>query len=583
MLKSLFKLHVAQRRIILYIVVITIPFFGLSLYLIDTYVGNELRVSAFQKAHITSIKTLQTIKAFFDSSSRPAVQAAHSVVFHPELYQDVLPSLKEAVGKEESIFGSALALEPGGLVQTNFCSYYYQTTNGVGEKNLIPPSYDYLHSPWYLSVKNGRKPMWGEPYFDEGGGNVYMSTYSHPMFRYDGTFLGVVTVDVELRHLATQMKQLAKVQDGYVFLVSHDGFLLYHPDYQATLKENLEQYAKRIGSKSLTLAAESMRKKDSGVYKVTVHGKSFLLYTMPVPDTQWNIGVMQDYDALFAPLRGMKFRLLMIMICGLGVILLTVVTVTNQLRATVSHEERTRNELAVANAIQRSFLPEQDTFERKPFSLCGMMQPAKEIGGDFYGYREAEGKLLFYIGDVSGKGIPASLFMMASHVLIETTLDDSFDPARVLQRTSEKLYTLGKQRMFATMLVGVLDAEQKTLTFALAGHPPPLIKEGDMLYSPLAKFLPPVGVFEFVPYENRCVEFSETALVLGFTDGVTEAMTRTGDLFGMERLAEILVDLPVDTAPSVVRQKIEDAVQKFINGNDPSDDLTLVAIKMERE
>jgi sigma-B regulation protein RsbU (phosphoserine phosphatase) len=425
--------------------------------------------------------------------------------------------------------------------------------------------------------------MWGEPYFDKGGGNVYMSTYSHPIFTQSGTFLGVVTVDVELRHLAKQMKKLAKVQDGYVFLVSHDGFLLYHPDYQATLKETLGQYAKRIGSASLTSAAEAMRRDDSGVYKVTIHREKFLLYTMPVPETSWSIGVMQDYDALFAPLRGMKLRLLIIMVCGLGVILLTVVMVTNQLKATVSQEERTRNELAVAGAIQRSFLPEQDTFTKNEFSLCGVMQPAKEIGGDFYGYREADGKLLFYIGDVSGKGVPASLFMMASHVLIETTLDDSFDPARILQRTSEKLYILGKQRMFATMLVGVLDSEKKTLTFALAGHPPPLIKEGNNLYSPLAKFLPPVGVFESVPYENSSIEFSETAMVLGFTDGVTEAMTRTGELFGDERLTEVLAELSVDATPSTVRQKIEEAVAHFIKGNDPSDDLTLVAIKMGKE
>jgi sigma-B regulation protein RsbU (phosphoserine phosphatase) len=208
------------------------------------------------------------------------------------------------------------------------------------------------------------------------------------------------------------------------------------------------------------------------------------------------------------------------------------------------------------------------------------MQPAKQIGGDFYGYREAEGKLLFYLGDVSGKGVPASLFMMASHVLIETTLDESLDPAHILCRTSEKLCTLGRQRMFATMLVGVLDPEENTLTFALAGHPPPIIKEGDALYSPLAKFLPPVGVFDTVAYENQTIQLSKTTLILSFTDGVTEAMNRAGDLFGVERLTQVLKNLTPATDPPTIRQKIQDAVAHFVKGNTPSDDLTLVAIRL---
>ena len=563
----------------LYIVAITIPFFGISLYLIDEYVGGELRLSAFQKAHIISINTLQTIKSFFDTSSRPAVRAGHAIEFHPDLFRDVLPDLKKAIETNDSIFGSALALEPGGLVERDFCPYFYKTPNGVVQKNLLPPDYNYRTSDWYTSVKKGKKPIWGEPYFDEGGGEVYMSTYSHPMFASNGIFLGVVTVDVELRHLAEQMKKLVQVEDGYVFLVSHEGFLLYHPDYHATLKETLEQYAKRIGSDSLVKAAQSIQTTDSGVYKVTIAKKPFLLYTMPVPDSRWSIGVMLDHKALFAPLTGMKVRLLVIMLCSLGVVLLTVIMVTNQMKETVSREERTRNELELAATIQRSFLPKEEDFEHASLSLSGIMQPAKQIGGDFYGYREADGKLLFYIGDVSGKGVPASLFMMASHVLIETTLDESFDPAHILRRTSEKLCSLGRQRMFATMLVGVLDPAESTLTFALAGHPPPVIKDGNALYSPLAKFLPPVGVFEDLPYENTTLELSETSLVLAFTDGVTEAMNRAGELFGVERLSAVIANLPPETAPPTVRQKIQNAVAQFVKGNDPSDDLTLVILR----
>jgi sigma-B regulation protein RsbU (phosphoserine phosphatase) len=399
------------------------------------------------------------------------------------------------------------------------------------------------------------------------------------MFNSTGVFLGVVTVDVELRHLAERMKSLAKVDGGYVFLVSKAGFLLYHPDYQATLKETLTQYAQRIKSDSLAKAANAIKKQDSGIYKVTVNDELFLLYTMPVPESSWSIGVMLDHKTLFAPLAGMKLRLLIIAISGLVVILLTVIMVTNQLKATISHEERTRNELNLAASIQRSFLPDQDTFQHQNFAFSGVMQPAKQIGGDFYGYREQDGKLLFYIGDVAGKGVPASLFMMASHVLIETMIDEAFDPANVLRRTNEKLCSLGKQRMFATMMVGVVDPGNHTLTFSLAGHPPPIIKDGPNLFSPLADFLPPVGTFGGIQYKNQNIEFSDEALIVAYTDGVTEAMNRSEELFGSERLSRVIANDFSGLQSQAIRRQIEDAVAGFVNNNDPHDDLTLVVIK----
>jgi len=572
-----FRLDSIQKKIIFYIVVITIPFFFTSLYMIDKYVGGQLQESAMQRAHIVNLDILQSVEGFLRKTAHSATEAAYIIEADPERYRRVLPLLKKSVATEDALFGSALALEPGKLVRKPFCRYYYKSLGGVAEKDLVPPAYDYLRADWYTSVKFSGRPMWGEPYFDEGGGEVYMSTYSHPVYDLAGDFLGVVTADIELQALARYMDAITDIEDGYVFLVSRKGFLLYHPDARVRLKETLTSYAKAHHSPSLEAAAPQILEKRFGIYDVTVDGKAYMLYTMGIPDTTWTVGVMLQRDALFAPLTGMRVRMGVITLIGMLLMLAMVLIVSKQLKSSVAKEERVRNELELASRIQLSFLPKKEALEQGPFALAGTMTPAKEVGGDFWGYRIEGEKLLFYIGDVSGKGVPASLFMMASSVLIEAAADDRFDPAFIVTRTNRKLCTLGEQQMFATLLVGVVDAKEKSLTFCLAGHPPFIVKSGGRLHSPLPTFAPPVGVFDFAAYENRTMPLEEDAVVVAFTDGVSEAENRKLEMFGTERLARAILRAGTDD-PVALRDAILRKIEKFVDGNEPNDDLTMVVL-----
>jgi sigma-B regulation protein RsbU (phosphoserine phosphatase) len=271
-----------------------------------------------------------------------------------------------------------------------------------------------------------------------------------------------------------------------------------------------------------------------------------------------------------------------ITLIGMLLILAMVLIVSKQLKSSVAKEERVRNELELASRIQLCFLPKKEALEQGPFALAGTMTPAKEVGGDFWGYRIEGEKLLFYIGDVSGKGVPASLFMMASSVLIEAAADDRFDPAFIVTRTNRKLCTLGEQQMFATLLVGVVDAKEKSLTFCLAGHPPFIVKSGGRLHSPLPTFAPPVGVFDFAAYENRTMPLEEDAVVVAFTDGVSEAENRKLEMFGTERLARAILRAGTDD-PVALRDAILRKIEKFVDGNEPNDDLTMIIFRMKSE
>jgi len=444
----------------------------------------------------------------------------------------------------------------------------------------MPPEYDYVKWKWYAKVKKSKKPVWSEPYFDKGGGEVYMSTYSFPVFDLKKHFLGVVTADVELNTLSKKIQQLAKEKKEFIFLVSKNGFFLSHPDKSFNLKKNIFSYASHIGSPALKKAAVDMTHGISGIYSVSLPDGKYTLYTMYIARTSWSIGIFLKDSVLFKPLRTLKTYLLIIMLADIVLILIMVLIVSNQLKKNVAKEEKVKNEIILASRIQQQFLPEQSDITEKNFTLSGVMLPAKVVGGDFFGYKEIKDKIIFYVGDVSGKGVPASLFMMASQMLIEDAIDEKCDPAYVLGKVNRKLSRISTTGMFATMIVGVVDLKTRELTFSVAGHPPFIINANGAIYSPITIFAPPVAVFEDLTYQNTTIELGENTTIIAFSDGVSEAENTKREFFGTERIARTLQNTE-NRSSVAIKDKLLHDIQAYTSGQEQSDDLTIVVVKVK--
>ncbi len=577
--KSPFKIKNIQRKIVFYIVVITIPMFLGSLYLVQDFVTNELTRSEFRQAKLINISTLNKIESFLDSTSAFTIKAAYMITSDPENYRKVLPFLKENVRKNPQVFGSALALEPTGPLKKRYCKYFYRNHDSIREKWLMPPQYDYLHYAWYYKVKQTLKPSWSEPYFDKGGGEVYMSTYSYPVFDLKKHFLGVVTADVELNTLSREIQQLAKNKSGHIFLVSKTGFLLSHPNQRFNLKQTIFKYANYIGSKELKKAAHDMVNGKSGVYSIYLPDGKYTLYTMYIKQTDWSIGILLKNSTLFKPLKQLKTNLLFITAAGILLILIMVTIVSNQLKKNVAREERIKNEFMLASRIQQQFLPKKREVEGQKFELSGVMIPAREVGGDFYGYKTIGEKIIFYVGDVSGKGVPASLFMMASQMLIEDAIDEKCNPAFVLDKVNRKLSEIITTGMFATMIVGMIDLKTRELTFSVAGHPPFIINTNGAVFSPVTVFAPPIAVFKEQTYQNSQITLGKNTTIVAFSDGVSEAENARKELFGTERIARSLQNIQTLNATTIKDKLIKD-IRAFVDGQEQSDDLTIVVVKI---
>lgn len=251
-------------------------------------------------------------------------------------------------------------------------------------------------------------------------------------------------------------------------------------------------------------------------------------------------------------------------------------------------ETRMESELAAARAIQESALPAMfPPFPDIPrFDLYASMDAAREVGGDFYdfflldGSEPDSGKLAFLIADVSGKGVPAALFMMKAKALVRRELQSGLELSRAVENANAELADGNDSCMFVTMWVGILDYETGHIDYVNAGHNPPLLWQAKGGWQWLEnKSGTPLGLFEGNSYETLSQECRTGDKLLLYTDGVTEAMNANGELFGEERL-EAVADAATDEHPDVLVKIVRQAVASFAKDADQSDDITILALEV---
>ena len=264
------------------------------------------------------------------------------------------------------------------------------------------------------------------------------------------------------------------------------------------------------------------------------------------------------------------------------------VSYVERFEAATAERERTAAELDIAREIQLSAVPHDFSELRERFGLdvSGFMRPAREVGGDFYDVFEAgEGKVAFVVGDVSGKGVPASLFMMRAQGLIRTCILSHDDLGTALAAANDGLCERNDAMLFVTAFICVLDTATGVLRYANAGHNPPSLRRGGARAFLCVRPGLVLGAMAGVPYKQGELALSPGDELLVYTDGVTEAADASEALFGEGRLAAALASCDGGTSagPAVSRtQTSVDAVvariDAFADGAPQADDITLLGV-----
>jgi sigma-B regulation protein RsbU (phosphoserine phosphatase) len=556
--------------------------------------------------------------------------------------EELLPLLRTTLEHNPEIYGTSIAFEPYAYDKKtpSLAPYFHRKGREILFTDLARESYSYFQWDWYQIPKELLAPQWSEPYFDEGGGNILMTTYSVPFYgKVDGQrrFRGIITADISLEALQKIVSSIKILKTGYGFLISKNGTLVTHPSKELIMNETLFGVAEARGDARLREIARKMIKGESGslLFRDLFSARECWMTYTPIPSSGWSLAVLFPMNELMADVNRLYWTMIAIAVIGLALLSMAVIfisgTITRPLRAmaeatgdiargnldgalppvksrdevgkmtegfmamqkslkeyirklteTTAVKERMESELNIAREIQMSILPKifPPFPDRPEFDLYAVIEPAREVGGDFYDFFQIDPiHLCLVMADVSGKGVPASLFMAVTKTLIKATAKAGITPAEILTRVNQELAPGNEAAMFVTLFCGILNAETGEICYANAGHNPPLLidREGKATYLPKTGGLV-LGVMEGIRYQDECLRLDAGESLFMYTDGVTEAMNLEQELFSEERLQKELIlsaRRPVQEIVSNLMQRIKDFSGEALQ----SDDITMMVLQ----
>ena len=541
---------------------------------------------------------------------------------------------EEIVRGNDDIIGSAIAFEAGyhgGLYYFSPYSYNDEQTGEVHSKQLGNVDYDYFYMEWYQIPSLTGKPNWSEPYYDEGGADQLMSTYSLPVKDSTGHVFAVMTADIALGWLDGIISEIKPYPSSQVYLVSQCGSYI-----------NLG-YDSRLQGETVFSLGNLYQQKDNPYYKMSLSlingetgslkykgkGGSSLVVYAPISNG-WKIAITCSLKEVLMSARKMQTILLFVGFLGLVLLFVlcywTVKKMTGplvdfsnsamsiadgnfntelpeieendeigklrdsfdhmqkslnnyieNLKQTTAANERFESELNIANKIQMAMLSHKFPDTEK-FSLHAMVTPAREVGGDLYDFFVKDGHLLYFtVGDVSGKGIPASMFMAITKAAFRFVAGMGASPEDIVTKINNSVCDGNETGMFVTMFVGCIDLDNGDFKYCNAGHNP-IIINGEYL-----KCLPniAVGLFEGFPYKLQTATLPAGSTMLLYTDGVTEAERADKEQFGEENLISVVKGVTGET-PETICNTVYSSVKEFTAGNEQNDDITIMTIYLKK-
>ena len=548
--------------------------------------------------------------------------------------------LTKLVKNNPAIYASAIAFEPYLFSpgQKFYAPYAFRNGSQIETTILGSADYNYFIMDWYQIPATLKQPYWSEPYYDEGGAGALLSTYSVPFFvRKNGERIlgGIITIDISLNWLTEIVNSVKIFETGYAFLISRSGVYVTHPNREQIMNETIFTRAKELDEPMMRKIGRDMIKGNSNFTSVHLKDKGDVwIYYTQLPSTKWSLAVVYPDNEMFASLHKLNILIFFLSVGGLIFLVFFTVGIINRLlspltkfsksarviaegnfnaelpqiksndemkelhdsfefmqkeldnyivnlKETTSAKEKIESELRIAKEIQMGMIPHIfPPFPNLPeIDLFASLESAKEVGGDLYDFFLVdEYHLCFAIGDVSGKGIPASLFMAVTRTLLRSVADNRKSTAEIVSSLNKTLSFNNESNMFVTFFLGILDIRNGELKYCNAGHNPPVLikNKKDADYFKITKAIP-IGLFEDFAYQEESIFIEADDQVFLYTDGLTEAEDVNSKLFGDDQLLEVLRKNAEASPKLLIKETIKE-VSRHVNGHIQSDDLTMMSI-----
>ncbi|MBN1925106.1 MAG: SpoIIE family protein phosphatase [Prolixibacteraceae bacterium] len=543
------------------------------------------------------------------------------------------------VKNNPEIVGCAIAFAPEFFPEKGyyFSPYTYRENGELHSTILGSAEYDYFVMDWYLIPATIEKTYWCEPYYDTGGVDALITTYSIPFYRYSGnerTLAGVIAIDLSLEWLTDIVSSVHIFETGYASVISRNGTFVTHPNTDLIMNQTIFSWATELGSPHLRDIGRDMQAGNTNFVSFKHEKLNLIISYTPLVSSGWSLAVVFPRSEMYAPLTRISIVLIVLIVVGLGLLTFIVAKIVTRqiaplkyfaksarevadgnfdnklpeittedemkdlqnsfehmqkdlktyiehLKETTSAKEKIESELRIAREIQMGMIPKIfPPFPDIPeIDIYAMLEPAKEVGGDLYDFFLIDEKhLCFAIGDVSGKGVPASLFMAVTRTLLRSAAPKQQSPKLIVEALNKSLSYNNESSMFVTFFLGIINIETGYMQYTNAGHNPPVIihENGDVKMFDVTKDIP-IGLFAEHEYEEKEMTFSPSDRIFLYTDGVTEAENWDAQLYSEEKLLKCL-SLANKSEPIEIVMSVARDVVIHVNDYLQSDDLTMMCI-----
>ena len=450
--------------------------------------------------------------------------------------------------------------------------------------------HDYTQMDFYTMTMKSGEPYWSEPYLDSDGAHAMVTTYAYPLRDKTGKVVAIMGADVSLDWLEKLINASHIYPSSYNMMISRTGQLMVCPVESLVMRQNIQEATAGMKDTTMQSINREMLAGRSGQTVVTDDNgeKNYVFYSPIKGATGWSMAVVCSDKEIYYGLRQVGFNLLLLMLFGLALmayIIARAIRNFKRLQAVNAEKERIGSELRIANGIQMGMLPKifPPYPDRDDMDIYGSLVPAKEVGGDLYDFYIRDEKLFFCIGDVSGKGVPASLVMAVTRSLFRTVSAHEDNPSNIVMKLNEAMTEMNESCMFVTLFVGALDLSTGRLHYCNAGHCPPLLIGNELTLLPVDTNIP-VGFLAEWQYTSQQITLPSQTSIFLYTDGLTEARNAEKEMFGKQRMNDVIRKAIEEgkTAPEQTIRMMAEAKNRFVNGNEQSDDLTMLAIKYNK-
>ena len=627
-------------RVSLWVVLFAAIIFNIALGFLFYQARDAVRREATNRAMQILDKTSLHVEGILNRVEVASNMTKWLVLRHPYEADSMFVYSRSMLLNNPDFYYCSIAFEPYHFADKGryFSAYSKHDGDSIRTIQGGSDSYQYFTKDWYLMPSQLGQSAWTEPYFDYDAAtntSEMVTSYCQAINDQEGKMIGVINTSLSITWLSKTISAIKPYPNSYCIMIGREGTYFVHPDTTKITRQTIFAQAIERGDTAITALGHAMQHGEEGMRQIQMGDENCYVFYKPLGNSGCSMAIVCPESDIFGTYKQLSHTVMVIVVVGLLLMLfLFIRIITRELRplrrlakeaktiasgklddelpdfqrideigqltrsfadmqqALIKHIEELKDttaqkasierDLRIASGIQMGMLPTEfpTKDDRDDVQLYASLTPAKEVGGDLFDFYFRDEKLFFCIGDVAGKGVPASLFMAVTRTIFRTVSSHESQPDIIVTAMNKTIADMNKSNMFVTIFVGVLDLPTGNLHYCNAGHDAPMLIGAGVGELPCDTNIP-VGFMPNWEYTRQEAQIYSGTTIFLFTDGLTEAMDANKAPFTMKRVNDVASKALTQNLhePKQLIEQMTEAVHQFVGDAEHSDDLTMMAIQ----